>query len=75
MVALSFGMIKKHEHPFYIWIRSHGLMMSHVAKQVDLHPRTLGRYLKEGRAPLGVRRAIDQYTNGAVPFDQWRNEE
>lgn len=50
-------------------------MLSHVAKQVDLHPRTLGRYLKEGRAPLGVRRAIDQYTNGAVPFDQWREDE
>ena len=46
-------------------------MMAHVARQVDLHPRTLGRYIATGKAPLLVRRAVDQYTGGAVPFDQW----
>lgn len=48
--------------------------MGYVADQIGTHPRTLGRYLKTGKAPRLFQSAVLGYTDGAVTYDAWENE-
>ena len=67
--------MSKSQHPFYQWIKANGLKMGHVAGQLGTHPRTLGRYLKAGSAPLLFQNAVKGLTDGAVGNDAWETAE
>ena len=58
--------MSKSTHPFYQWIKANGLKMGYVAEQIGTHPRTLGRYLKTGSAPLLFQNAVKGLTDGEV---------
>jgi hypothetical protein len=67
--------MSKHQHPFYQWIKANGLQMGYVAERLGTHPRTLGRYLKTGSAPLLFQNAVKGLTSGAVDCDAWETTE
>lgn len=67
--------MSKSAHPFYQWIKANGLKMGYVAEQIGTHPRTLGRYLKTGSAPLLFQNAVKGLTDGAVSNDAWETAE
>lgn len=67
--------MSKSAHPFYQWIKANGLKMGYVAEQIGTHPRTLGRYLKTGSAPLLFQNAVKGLTDGAVGNDAWETAE
>ena len=63
--------MSKTSHPLYTWIKARGLKMAFVAEQLGTHPRTLGRYLKTGKAPLIFQNAVLGYTNGEIGSEAW----
>ena len=67
--------MSKSQHPFYQWIKANGLKMGYVADQLGTHPRTLGRYLKTGSAPLLFQHAVKGFTGGVVGYDAWEDAE